>query len=113
MVTRVQKQTVWALQIKNPAEMLEPHLAGKKNQEESKPWDPETPACTKFLHGTLHWENRRAPAQPDAGYKHAWETFSIPIGEHKALHSIPTATPGINQHCPQDRLAPHPSEKNE
>jgi hypothetical protein len=39
--------------------MLEPHLAEKKHQEESKLWHPKPPACTNFLHATLHWENRK------------------------------------------------------
>jgi hypothetical protein len=33
--------------------MLEPHLAGRKHQEESKLQNPEPPAHTKLLHTTL------------------------------------------------------------
>jgi hypothetical protein len=48
---------------------------------------------------------------PDAGSKPAWETSGRPTAEHQASHGIPTATPGINQHSPLDRLTPPPSKK--
>jgi hypothetical protein len=60
--------------------MLEQYLAEIKHQEESKLQHPEPLACTKFLHTTLHCENRKAPA-PDANSKPAWETFSKPTGQ--------------------------------
>jgi hypothetical protein len=40
--------------MKNLSEMLEPHLADIKYQEESKLPHPEPPAHTKLLHATLH-----------------------------------------------------------
>jgi hypothetical protein len=72
MVTRTEKQAVWALQIKNIAKMLEVHVAEIKNQEESKLQHPEPLASGKLLYATLHWENKRAHSLPDAGSKPAW-----------------------------------------
>jgi hypothetical protein len=60
LVTREQKQTAWALWLKNLAEMLEPHLAEIKHQRESKLQHSEPLAHRKLLHATLHWEHRRA-----------------------------------------------------
>jgi hypothetical protein len=54
MVTRVQKQTASAPRIKNCAEVLEPHLAEIKHQEESKLQHPEPLAHRKLLHAMLH-----------------------------------------------------------
>jgi hypothetical protein len=51
---------------------------------------------------------------PDISFKPAWETSSRPTGEQISdTHSTPTATPGINQHRPWDRLNPCPSKKNQ
>jgi hypothetical protein len=113
MVTRVQKQTVWAPEIKNIAEMLDPHLAEIKHQEESKLWHSEPLAHGKLLHAKLHWENRMAPELPDASSKPTWETFGRPIGEHQASCSVPPATPGINQHSPLGRLTPMPRKQQQ
>jgi hypothetical protein len=38
-----------------------------KKEEETKLQNPELPAHKKLLHTTLHGENRRAQAPPDAG----------------------------------------------
>jgi hypothetical protein len=51
------------------SETLEPHLAEIKQQGESKLQHPESLACGKLLHTTLHRENRRAATPPDTGYK--------------------------------------------
>jgi hypothetical protein len=107
MVTREQKQTVWAPYIKNLAEMLEPHLPGKKLQEESKPWHPEPPAHIKLLHIMLHWENKRAATatrcQQQICLGDIQQTKQVSAKPH-ASGSIPPATPGINQHNPLGRL---------
>jgi hypothetical protein len=91
--------------------MLEPHLARKKYQEESKLQHHEPPAYIKLLLTTLPWETRRAPIPPDTGSKPAWESSGRPTGEHQTSCGIPTATPGINQHCPLDRLTPYFAKK--
>jgi hypothetical protein len=90
---------------------MEPQLAEKKHQEESKVQHPEPLAHTKLLHVKLQWENRSAPTLPDASSKPAWETSSRPTGEQQASRGIPTATPGIKQHGSLDRLAPPPPPK--
>jgi hypothetical protein len=46
-------ESVSSINQKNLAEMLEPHLAEKNHQKESKLLHPETPAHTKPLHATL------------------------------------------------------------
>jgi hypothetical protein len=113
MATRVQKQTAWALWIKNHAEMLEPHLVEIKHQGESKLGHPEPLARRKLIHATLHWKIRGAPTAANAGSKRAWETFSRPIGKHQALCDIPPVTPGINHHSLLGRLTPpNPHKKN-
>jgi hypothetical protein len=111
MVTRAQKQALWAPWIKNLAVMLKPHLAEKMHQEESGLWHPEPPAHTKLLHIMLHQENRKAPALPDASSKPAWETSSRPTGEQQESCGIPTATPRVNQHSPLGKLTLPPSKK--
>jgi hypothetical protein len=83
----------------------------KTSQEESKLQHCEPPACTKLLHAMLHWENKRVPMPPEASSKPAWETFSIPTGEHQLSRGIPTATPGINQHVPWTDWPPCPTKK--
>jgi hypothetical protein len=60
MVTRVQKQTEWALWIKNLAETLQPHLLEINHQGKSRLWHPEPLARRKLLQAMLHWENRWA-----------------------------------------------------
>jgi hypothetical protein len=94
MATRVQKQTAWALWLQNIAETLEPHLAEIKHQGESKLQHPELLAHGKFLHATLHWENRWAAAVATTGSKPACEAFS------QASQGIPPTNPRINQHSP-------------
>jgi hypothetical protein len=102
MATRVQKQTVWALWIKNLAEMLEPHLE-IKHQGESKLWHPEPLAYRKLLHAMLHWENRRA------ANRHLLQTCLGDIWQPNMWVPSVTRYPpacGINQHSPLDRLTP-------
>jgi hypothetical protein len=41
-------------QTKQNTFLLEPHLAKKKKEEETKFQNPETPAPKKFLHTMLH-----------------------------------------------------------
>jgi hypothetical protein len=55
MVTRVQKQTAWALWLKNLAEMLQPHLTEIKHQEKSNLWhlEPPSPLKTSQHHITM------------------------------------------------------------
>jgi hypothetical protein len=85
--------------------MLEPHLAEKKHQEESKLWTA-SPYKASLCHVTLR--RQEAPVPSDTSSKPAWETFGIPSGEHQASHSIPPATPGIHQHSPwADWPPPH------
>jgi hypothetical protein len=76
MVTRVQKQTAWALWLQNLTEMLEPHLVEIKHQWESKLWHPDSLALGKLFHAMLHWENLWATTA--AGSKPACQTFGRP-----------------------------------
>jgi hypothetical protein len=57
-------------QTKQNSFMLEQHLAKKKNKkEETKLWNPETPACKKLLHA--HYTKKTGGVPPDAGSKPA------------------------------------------
>jgi hypothetical protein len=113
MVTKAQKQTVWAPRLQNLTEMLKPHVAEIKQQGESKLQHPEPLACGKLLHATLNWESRSAAAPADTGSKPAWETFVRPTGEHQESRGFPPSTPRINQHGPLGRLTPPTHKKPE
>jgi hypothetical protein len=60
-------------QTKQNTFLLEPHLVEKKQKDQTRLLNPEPPASTKFLHTTLHWENRKGPILPDTGSKPALE----------------------------------------
>jgi hypothetical protein len=105
MVTRPQKQTPWALWIKNLAET--PHLAEIKHLRESKLQHPEPLAHRKLLHATLHWENRWSPAAT----RHRLQTCLGDIRQTKQVSAkqhteFPQTTPEINQHSALGRLTP-------
>jgi hypothetical protein len=106
MVTREQKQTVWARWIKKLAETLKPHLAEIKHQGESKLQHPEPLDHRKLLYAMLHWEIRRAATALLRGRHSADQT-----GEHQASCGILPATPRINQHSPLGRLTSFPGKK--
>jgi hypothetical protein len=58
-------------------------------------------------------KQKAAATLPDTGSKPAWETLGRPTGEHQASCSIPSATPGINQHSPLGRLTAPTSAKQQ
>jgi hypothetical protein len=60
MATGIQKQTAWAPWIRDLAEMLETCLTEVKHKGELKLRHPESLACGRLLHTTIHWKNRWA-----------------------------------------------------
>jgi hypothetical protein len=112
MATRGRKQTAWALQIKNIAETLQPHMAEKTHQE-AKLWHPKPPACTKLLHITLHWENRRTSAPLDANSKPAWEMQTKRSGTERAPSGIMGRWKRDGNHSPPKNKLVQNSEGNE
>jgi hypothetical protein len=115
MATRTQKQTEWALWIKNLAKTLESPLADIRHQEESKLRHTEPLVLRKLLHTLLYWENRWAASASvivnaaTGGSKPACET-SDQAGKHHVSCRIPPATPGLNQKSPQGRLTQPPKK---
>jgi hypothetical protein len=107
MVIRVQKQTAWAPWLQNLAEKLEPHLTSITHQGESKLWHIENISMPHYTEKTGGLCHHQTLAPNLFGIHSADQT-----GEHQASSSIPSATPGINQHRTLGRLI-LPHKKNQ
>jgi hypothetical protein len=90
--------------------MLEPHLA-EKNTKKNQNFDTLNPqpvqsfSSTHYTEKTRGFPHHQRPAPNLLGRCRPKVSTKCPCG-------IPTATPGINQHSPQDRLIPSQEKTN-